>query len=85
MPGYEQATVRMTPDGGLELRVGVHSHGQGMETTLAQIASELLGVAIDRFRSFTATPALTPFSIGTLCVAQHRDGGRRRLARPARR
>src|SRR5260221_10812163 len=38
MPGYEQATARVTPDGGLELRVGVHSHGQGLETTLAQVA-----------------------------------------------
>src|SRR5262249_31883394 len=36
VPGHEQATARMTPDGGLELRVGVHSHGQGMETTLPQ-------------------------------------------------
>ena len=35
VPGYEQATARVTPDGGLELRVGVHSHGQGLETTLA--------------------------------------------------
>ena len=35
VPGHEQATARMTPDGGLELRVGVHSHGQSMETTLA--------------------------------------------------
>ena len=29
VPGYEQATARLTPDGSLELRVGVHSHGQG--------------------------------------------------------
>jgi carbon-monoxide dehydrogenase large subunit len=33
VPGHEQASARLTPDGGLELRVGVHSHGQGMETT----------------------------------------------------
>ena len=43
VPGHEQATARMTPDGGLELRVGVHSHGQSMETTLAQVAHEILG------------------------------------------
>ena len=29
-PGFEQATVRLTPDGGLELRIGAHSHVQGM-------------------------------------------------------
>ncbi len=43
IPGYDQATVRVTPDGGLEVRAGVHSHGQGMETTLAQIAHEVTG------------------------------------------
>ena len=43
VPGYDQATVRVTADGGLELRAGIHSHGQGMETTLAQIANEVLG------------------------------------------
>src|SRR2546422_2984058 len=31
VPGHEQATARLTPDGGLELRVGVHSHGQGLD------------------------------------------------------
>src|SRR5262249_52803483 len=46
VPGYEQATARLTPDGGLELRAGVHSHGQGLETTLAQIAHEVLDIAI---------------------------------------
>ena len=35
VPGFEQAYVRLIPDGVLEVRVGVHSHGQGMETTLA--------------------------------------------------
>ena len=34
VPGFEQAYARLAPDGVLELRVGVHSHGQGMETTL---------------------------------------------------
>src|SRR5712691_12495701 len=46
VPGHEQATARLTPDGGLELRVGVHSHGQGLETTLAQVAHEVLGIDV---------------------------------------
>ena len=46
VPGHEQASARLTPDGGLELRVGVHSHGQGMETTLAQVAHEILGIDV---------------------------------------
>ncbi len=41
---YEQAFARITPDGRLEVRVGIQSIGQGLETTLAQIANECLGV-----------------------------------------
>ena len=44
VPGFEQAVGALTPDGVLELRVGVHSHGQGLETTLAQVAHEILGI-----------------------------------------
>lgn len=65
VPGYDQATVRVTPDGGLEVRAGVHSHGQGMETTLAQIANEILGVPIDKIKVVLGDTALTPFSTGT--------------------
>ena len=65
VPGFEQATVRLTPDGGLELRVGVQSHGQGMETTLAQIASEVLGIDPDRVMVMHGDTGLTPYSTGT--------------------
>ena len=65
VPGFEQATVRMTPDGGLEVRVGVHSHGQGLETTLAQIASEILGIDTDAVKVVHGDTAYTPYSTGT--------------------
>jgi aerobic carbon-monoxide dehydrogenase large subunit len=65
VPGYEQATARLTPDGGLELRVGVHSHGQSMETTLAQVAHEILGVDIARIKVIHGDTAITPYSTGT--------------------
>ncbi|WP_316191167.1 MULTISPECIES: xanthine dehydrogenase family protein molybdopterin-binding subunit [unclassified Bradyrhizobium] len=65
VPGHEQATARLTPDGGLELRVGVHSHGQGLETTLAQIAHEILGVDPDNIRVVLGDTAMTPYSTGT--------------------
>jgi aerobic carbon-monoxide dehydrogenase large subunit len=65
VPGHEQASARLTPDGGLELRVGVHSHGQGLETTLAQIAHEALGVEIARVSLVHGDTALTPYSTGT--------------------
>src|SRR5438270_12061684 len=43
VPGYEQATVRLTADGNREIRVGTHSHGQAQGTTLAQGAHYMLG------------------------------------------
>ena len=65
VPGYEQATARVTPDGGLELRVGVHSHGQGLETTLAQVAHEILGIDVARIRVVHGDTAMKPYSTGT--------------------
>jgi carbon-monoxide dehydrogenase large subunit len=65
VPGFEQATVRVTPDGGLEIHVGLHSHGQGMATTLAQIANEILGVPVAATRTVFGDTATTPFSTGT--------------------
>jgi aerobic carbon-monoxide dehydrogenase large subunit len=65
VPGHEQATARVTPDGGLELRVGVHSHGQGLETTLAQVAHEVLGIDTAKIKVVLGDTALTPYSTGT--------------------
>jgi carbon-monoxide dehydrogenase large subunit len=65
VPGHEQATARVTPDGGLELRVGVHSHGQGLETTLAQVAFEILGIDTSKVKVILGDTAVTPYSTGT--------------------
>jgi len=65
MPGHEQAAVRITPDGGVDIRTGVQSHGQGMETTLAQVASDVLGIDVDAIQVTHGDTALTPYSTGT--------------------
>ena len=39
-----RAAAQLMPDGTLVLSVGIQSHGQGLETTLAQIAHEELGI-----------------------------------------
>lgn len=65
VPGHEQATARLTPDGGLELRIGAHSHGQSLETTLPQVAHEILGIDIARIRLVHGDTAYTPYSTGT--------------------
>src|SRR6266849_9942571 len=65
VPGYEQAVVRLTADGDVEVRVGTHSHGQGHETTLAQVACEILGVEFDRIKVLQGDTLYSPFSTGT--------------------
>ena len=65
VPGFEQATTRITPDGGLEVRVGVQSHGQSLETTLAQVASEVLTINTDDIKIIHGDTSLTPYSTGT--------------------
>jgi len=65
VPGHEQCSARLTPDGELELRIGAHSHGQGLETTLAQVANEVLGVDIDAVKLIHGDTQYTPYSTGT--------------------
>ena len=65
VPGHEQATARMTPDGGLEIRVGVHSHGQSMETTLPQVANEILGIDTAKIKLVHGDTEYTPYSTGS--------------------
>jgi aerobic carbon-monoxide dehydrogenase large subunit len=65
VPGLEQATVRLTADGHLEIRVGTLSQGQGHETTFAQVAHEILGVDIENIRLIQGDALFTPYSTGT--------------------
>jgi carbon-monoxide dehydrogenase large subunit len=65
VPGYEQANIKVTVDGDIEIRVGTHSHGQGHETTFAQIAHEILGVNFDRIKIIQGDTANTPYSTAT--------------------
>ena len=65
VPGHEQCQARFTPDGGLELRVGSHSHGQGHETTLSQVAHSILGVPHAHIKLVHGDTANTPYSTGT--------------------
>jgi carbon-monoxide dehydrogenase large subunit len=45
--GWEAATVRVLPLGKVEVVTGTSPHGQGHQTTFAQIAADALGVAFD--------------------------------------
>ena len=65
IPGYESATARMLPDGSLMLMVGIVSHGQGMETSLAQIAHEELGVDPMQISVRHGDTQVSAFGMGT--------------------
>ena len=65
VPGYESATVRMLPDGTVHIMVGVLNHGQGLETTLAQIAAHELGIDPSQISIRHGDTSATPFGFGT--------------------
>jgi carbon-monoxide dehydrogenase large subunit len=44
----ESAQIRVHPSGSAQIVVGVHAHGQGHETTFAQIAADTLGLPYDK-------------------------------------
>ena len=73
--GYETAKARMNPDGTLVVSVAVHSHGQGMETTLAQIAHEELGIDFDKISVRFGDTATSPFGMGTFASRSIVMGG----------
>ena len=65
MPGYELASARMLPDGTVLIQVGVQNHGQGHETSLAQIAAHELGIHPDQISVRYGDTAVGPYGFGT--------------------
>lgn len=63
--GYEQAALQMTPDGMLIIDVPIQNHGQGLETTLAQVASEELGIDPAHVVVRHGDTSLAPYGMGT--------------------
>ncbi|MEW6690351.1 MAG: xanthine dehydrogenase family protein molybdopterin-binding subunit [Pseudomonadota bacterium] len=53
---YDQAHVTWEEDGGVTLRTASHNHGQGHETTFAQIVSTVLGIPMEKIRLRTSEP-----------------------------
>ncbi|MGH6674741.1 MAG: xanthine dehydrogenase family protein molybdopterin-binding subunit, partial [Xanthobacteraceae bacterium] len=65
IPGYESANIRMLPDGNVLIYVGVQNHGQGHETTLAQIAAHELGIDPAHISVRYGDTAVGPYGFGT--------------------
>ena len=62
---YEAATVRVNPTGNVVVFTGTHSHGQGHETTFAQLVVEKLGVPIESVEVVHGDTDRIPFGMGT--------------------
>ena len=63
--GWESATVKIEPSGKVTVMTGCSPHGQGEETTFAQIAADELGVDIDNVLVLHGDTAIVQYGIGT--------------------
>jgi carbon-monoxide dehydrogenase large subunit len=61
----EPAHIRIQPDGSVDVYLGSGSHGQGLETTTAQLVSEHLGAAFDSITVHQGDTSETPYAFGT--------------------
>ena len=62
---YESATVRVNATGGLVVMTGSHSHGQGHETSFAQVVADMIGIPEDQVEIVHGDTAKTPMGMGT--------------------
>ena len=62
---YESATVRVNATGSISVYTGSHSHGQGHETTFAQVVSEMIGVDASQVEIHHGDTSNTPMGMGT--------------------
>jgi carbon-monoxide dehydrogenase large subunit len=62
---WESAEVRVNPTGSVEVLTGSHSHGQGHETTFAQLVSDRLGIGIDQVTVVHGDTDKVQFGMGT--------------------
>ena len=63
--GTESATIRIDSSGAVSAFFGIASHGQGLETTLAQVVAEELGVALEAIDVVQGDSAAVAHSTGT--------------------
>jgi carbon-monoxide dehydrogenase large subunit len=63
--GWDSATVRVEPTGSVTVLTGVSPHGQGEETTFAQIVADELGVLIDQVSVIHGDTDKVQYGVGT--------------------
>jgi carbon-monoxide dehydrogenase large subunit len=63
-PGIEAATIRVEPSGTVTVLMGFGCHGQSVETTMAQVVADRLGVALDSVLIVQGDTASAPVGRG---------------------
>jgi carbon-monoxide dehydrogenase large subunit len=63
--GWESSTVRIEPDCKVTVLTGVSPHGQGQETTFAQLVADAFGIDIDDINVVHGDTAIVQYGIGT--------------------
>ena len=63
--GWESATVRVEPTGKVTVLTGASPHGQGQETSFAQIVADMLGVALEDVLVLHGDTGIVQYGIGT--------------------
>jgi carbon-monoxide dehydrogenase large subunit len=61
----EAATIRIEPSGKVNVYTSTGNHGQSLETTIAQVIADELGVPFDDVRIIQNDTARTPYGAGT--------------------
>lgn len=62
---YESGVIRVHPTGKVSVLTGSHSHGQGHETTFAQIVADELGIPVEDVEVIHGDTERTPYGVGT--------------------
>ncbi len=62
---YESAQVRVAPDGSVTALLGTHNHGQGHQTTYAQILAERFGISMQSIKIVEGDTGVVPVGTGT--------------------
>ncbi|MGS5088066.1 xanthine dehydrogenase family protein molybdopterin-binding subunit [Hydrogenophaga sp. A37] len=62
---FECGEVRVHPTGSVTIFTGSHSHGQGHETTFAQVVAARLGLSVDAVDVVHGDTGRVPFGMGT--------------------
>jgi carbon-monoxide dehydrogenase large subunit len=62
---FECGEVRVHPTGSVTVFTGSHSHGQGHETTFAQVVASRLGISVDAVDIVHGDTGRVPFGMGT--------------------